>query len=216
MRVNGPAEPKLRRFDALLADGACPRPLYDQILLEEGGCVVAPTLGSIVPNWLLVVPRTPALSMVHLRDLVGIEPEKVVDRILARLQIAEGRTIWFEHGPRSFGSKVGCGIDQAHIHILIDAPFGFSQFATAARESGRFGWRNCETRNAYAHLCEGSSYLLAASAGEAIVAQEVDDAGSQFFRRMVAGLTGKRDEWDYRLFPHMDNVERTIRAFAER
>ena len=44
------------RFANILSD-ACPRPLYDTVLRDTGAMVVTPTLGSIIPNWILAIPR---------------------------------------------------------------------------------------------------------------------------------------------------------------
>src|ERR1700694_1921574 len=51
-----PLEPSFGRFATLLSAEACVRPVYDQILTEFSDCVVTPTLGSILPFWLLIIP----------------------------------------------------------------------------------------------------------------------------------------------------------------
>ena len=50
------------RFRDLLCGHNSERAAYNQVLLETRECIVAPTLGSIVPNWLLIVPRCPVVS----------------------------------------------------------------------------------------------------------------------------------------------------------
>jgi hypothetical protein len=55
--------PNVGGFAFLLWEDVCPRPIYDEILLETRGCVVTPTLGSIIANWVLIIPRTPVFDV---------------------------------------------------------------------------------------------------------------------------------------------------------
>lgn len=49
---------------------------------------------------------------------------------------------------------------------------------------------------------------------QAVVAQNVESVGSQFFRRVIAELIHQPNAWDYRTHPHLDNVRETIRTFG--
>ena len=129
------------RFASLLASGECPRPLYDKILFETQGCVITPTLGSIIPDWILIIPRTPVLNFAHWQAMNGILPSELVQNILAKRCIKLNRAIWFEHGPSGAGTSVGCGIDQAHLHVIIDPPFSFPTFISSAMRSSELEWR---------------------------------------------------------------------------
>src|SRR5712691_11051269 len=116
-----PTETDAGRFAALLCEGGCPRPEYDQVLFEGHGYVVAPTLGSIIPNWLLVIPRESFVNFAHVRAVTGTEPHQVVTEVLERCGIESARGYWFEHGPATRGSQLACGVDHAHLHVIIDA-----------------------------------------------------------------------------------------------
>jgi hypothetical protein len=61
----------------------CQRAAYDQVLLETHDCVVAPTLGSIVPNWLLIVPRRPAVNFRVWQAATRMDPVWLVGEILS-------------------------------------------------------------------------------------------------------------------------------------
>jgi hypothetical protein len=176
--------------------------------------VVSPTLGSILPYWLLVVPRAPSVNFVQWRAEVCIEPHQLVQEILAERGIDSDRAIWFEHGPKEHSSAVACGVDHAHLHIIIDAPFSFDAFIAAARGSTEVVWRERCIGHAYSSIREATSYLLAASADRVVVAEDVECVGSQFFRRVVAGLVGQSDAWNYRTHPHIENVWKTIGALG--
>src|SRR3989442_15087967 len=87
----------IRRFDNILA-GSSPAAIYDSVLLDLGEVGVAPTLGSIVPNWVLAIPKARCTNSAgwcrqHRASAVEIERE-ITDRLGQRAQ----KGIWLEHG----------------------------------------------------------------------------------------------------------------------
>lgn len=204
------------RFRDLLCGHNCERAAYDQVLHETQECVVAPTLGSIIPNWLLIVPRRSAVSFRKWQAITRRNPFSLVGEVLAELEIEADRAIWFEHGPSAEGSPVGCGVDHAHLHILVDSPFSFEELAASAAENAPVAWRRASSRAVYGSISAERSYLLAGSRDEAVVAADVDAIGSQFFRRIVAQLAGKPDQWNYKTHAHLENVRTTVSAFSSR
>jgi ATP adenylyltransferase len=209
-------KPDVGRFASLLSEEPCPRPIYDEILLETHNCVVTPTLGSILPSWLLVIPRTPAINFAQWEAERGANPSILVGEILAEFGIGGHRVIWFEHGPSVVGSAVGCGVDQAHLHVIVDPPFTFSDFVSAATEAGQLAWQQRTARTAHRSVKAETPYLIAASMDDAVVAESVESVGSQFFRRVIANLIQQPDAWNYRTHPYIDNVRETIRTFGGR
>lgn len=203
------------RFASVLEGGSGPPAIYDEVLAEIAGCVVAPTLGSILPKWLLVIPRTAALNFAIWSDSVRCDPAHLVSLVLNRYGIAHDRAIWFEHGAMEPGSLVGCGVDQAHLHVLVDAPFTFEQFADRASKAGRYVWKSVPTANAYSSLDRNAAYLLVGCNGRAITAHGIEHVGSQFLRRVVAELANDPERWDYRSHPHLEHVEETVRSFRQ-
>jgi ATP adenylyltransferase len=200
------------RFDNLLRGK---RSDYDHVLFETHGCIVAPTLGSIIPKWLLAIPRRKAVTFREWSTTSHLDPACVIGNVLSELSIPPERAIWFEHGPSSKGSIVGCGVDYAHLHILIDAPFRFEEFRAATSESAVLVWRRTSSMKAYSSIQEVGSYLVAGSLGEAVFAEDVENVGSQFFRRVVARLVDKPDQWNYKIHAHLENVRRTVSAFSD-
>jgi ATP adenylyltransferase len=202
---------KGRRFDALLrGEGIAP---CDQALFKQQDWLVAPTVGAIIPNWLLLIPRRPALNFVEWATLESKRPESLIAEVRSYLGLRAADLLWFEHGPKAQGAAVGCGLDHAHIHLLIRPPFTFVEFASAAKALSRFDWRASGTGDAFAEVDSQSSYLIAGCGEHTTMASGVEIAGSQFFRRVVAVLASKATTWDYRLFPHVENVEASISTF---
>lgn len=187
----------------------------DQVILETNDCVVAPTLGSIIPNWLLVVPHHAAVNFREWRSATGSSPDALLRAVLEKLDVRPGQAIWFEHGPSAAGSLLGCGVDHAHLHILIDPPFSFDEFVSVAIDASRIEWRAAPASAAYDAILPDASYLIAGTSGEAVIGENVDSIGSQFFRRVVANLAGKAEQWDYKIHAHLENVRYTLAAFGQ-
>jgi ATP adenylyltransferase len=138
----------------------------------------------------------------------------LIRNVLAEYGVASDRAIWFEHGASSAGSLVGCGVDQAHLHVLVDAPFSFQDFEREAKRASDLGWERRVAQTAYDSLEADTSYLLAAQSDWAVVVTKVESVGSQFFRRVVANLIHQPEIWNYRSHPNLRNVHETIRNFS--
>jgi ATP adenylyltransferase len=200
------------RFAFLRSASDCPKPIYDEILFEVDGCVVTPTLGSIVPNWLLIVPRSRVLNFAQWSVATRQSPLNLIKKVIDRRGPAE-RIVWFEHGPAQSGSVVGCGVDQAHLHVIFDAPFSAADLTTGATENSVLDWFSVSANSAYSNLQGQRSYLVVGSPEIAAYAQDVECVGSQFFRRLIACLSNQEDAWNYRTHPHLANVRETVRSY---
>lgn len=199
-----------QRFAALLT--GCGNVAHDRPLLETKDWIVAPTLGAIVPGWLLIIPRREAINYRNLSAISGLAPLAAVREVAAHLSLTMDEIIWFEHGPANAGTLVGCGLDHAHLHMIIRPQFDFAAFVASARAAADLNWFEMDTRIAYSRLGT-RSYFIAGSGDSAIVATDVETAGSQFFRKVVASLIGDRAGWDYRSHPHRENIKGTIEMF---
>lgn len=199
------------RFEGILRGNASAK--CDQSLLDRPSWAVAPSIGAIVPGWLLIIPRR---SVLNFRDWTSrgfAEPSAVIDDLLRHLGLRHDEIIWFEHGPNAQDTVVGCGLDHAHIHVLIRPSFDFECFEDAIRKRASLDWRAADTGVDYSLLAGAGSYLIAGSGTRVIAAADVEAVGSQFLRRVVASLVGKTDGWDYKRSPHLSNVEATVTTF---
>ena len=189
------------------------RPAHDQVLLEGEDWVVVPTLGAIVPNWLIAVPRTPALNFRAWKNHLGKTPQTVLIDLCDRLDLSCSDVVWFEHGPAVLNSEIGCGADYAHLHIIFQPCFTFKDFVEQTMALSGITWMKTRFEEAYDTLPCEDSYLVAGSGGDSILSTRVESVGSQFFRRVVGALCGQAGVWDYRLFPHKRNIMKTIANF---
>jgi diadenosine tetraphosphate (Ap4A) HIT family hydrolase len=167
------------------------------------GAVIA-GLGAFAPGYVLVFPEQHVESTLRLGkddhplfiDLL----EATVKKVTAAF---DSPTI-FEHGSCVLErTRRSACLDHAHIHLLP----GSYRLSDCAQEDAAavFGRR----RPAVAEL---TGYLFLQEPGAEPV--YLSDPGiSQYFRRQVAARIDLADEWDYLLFPRLENVLETINRF---
>jgi ATP adenylyltransferase len=124
----------VRRFDwAIRGYSAGLRYPFDLDLYRFNEAAITPTIGAIVPGWLLVIPRMSAFCFAELPVEIRRHINRAIDVVRNDLHVFGGRQYLFEHGSRHCGSKVGCGVDHAHAHLfclesdLLKAALGSAQ-----------------------------------------------------------------------------------------
>ena len=90
----------------------------DREVARTADYVVLPSAGSLVPGWLLVVPRRPMLNLGCTTPSERAALMELVDDLSIRMGNFEGEIYCFEHGSAFVGSATGCGVDQAHLHVV--------------------------------------------------------------------------------------------------
>jgi ATP adenylyltransferase len=203
------------RFAWVMDEGA-PRSgdLWDREILRTERFVVLPSAGSLVAGWTLVVPRAPMINLSKLDDTGRVELDSIIEIVAGSLAATGERVYCFEHGAGWSGSATGCGVDQAHLHIV---PLPFDLLAAArAQTDGAIDW--CSAR------CEGQTLAQLPSEGEYVALWSADEGGpmigtvrhpvSQWIRRVVADELGIAGEWDYRSHPQTRNVSQTLEMLA--
>ena len=183
-----------------------PNPLCDIPLVVSREALVIPTVGSIIPNWVLVVPRVPALSLTALSS----------DHRAALLQVARDaanimgngtNTVLFEHGPSTTSSLVGCGVDHAHLHVVNTE----INFVASALEDETVVWSQISCDDPWESLAGSEYYFLRAHVGSYVGFPRLRT--SQFFRRHIARAAGVPHQWDYNRWPHYNHVRQTYERF---
>lgn len=184
---------------------------WDVDLTPECEFATVPTLGAILPNWLLFMPRQHHLSIAQMNPDARIRLFKHARLTMEGLSGREqgDDVAFFEHGAGNVGSLVGCGVDHAHLHA-VPLPFSLSdkllreQDVVAVADSAD-PWSCVRT----------PEYLLCVDGAGAYVAP-ANESISQFFRRTIASEIGQQDRWNYREFPFAENIAETVRNFHVR
>ena len=210
--VGRPNEMVSRRFGWVLAgERSGPDSVFDHDLLGAACAALTPTKGAIVPEWLLVVPRLPALSVAQLPASFRKDVFEIATAASDRIKGVAGGSVIFEHGAGHLGSASGCGVDQAHLHVV---GLGRSFVDSVLRDhSAGLEWMQANVSDPWAGLPYDADYLLIVDEDRAWVALPPSPV-SQFMRRRIANFVGSPGEWDYRRYPHAENARRTKSAFG--
>jgi ATP adenylyltransferase len=185
------------RFDFLFAASreSDHRP-ENRLVAETRSFAAVPSLGSLVPGWLLVVPKRPMLNLAYLERSEREELRGLIAALAERLRVFDGEVYAFEHGSSAFGSISGCGVDQAHLHIVpltINLPK-----AAVLQRAIRWEHRSCIATEGF--VDERDAEYLALynmSSLEALIGYP-ERPTSQWFRKLIATEIGCSDQWDYR------------------
>lgn len=199
------------RFDWVIDGQSRGRdPLFDTPLLGNTSGVVVPSVGSLVAGWSLVVPRTASLNFRELGQAGRANLATLRASAAAILTASFNLPVFeFEHGPELFGSLVGCGVDQAHLH-QVPLPFDLLELikrsGLAVRDLGI-------SSDPWANIEQADYWLVRDTAtGHSVVAYP-SQPSSQGLRRMIAGQLGRPNAWNYRSHPMAANAQQTVDAF---
>lgn len=185
---------------------------WDTVVNENDQYVIAPTKGSILPGWLLVISKQHMLCAGEL-DETHIEATfDAIHTAKGLLEPSFGPVTVFEHGPAEPGTPVGCGIDHLHLHVVA-LPFSLSQSVTSLHP--QIVWHSLrdlrdlkalhESRVAYAFVQEPTGLALWCRAPASV---------RQMFRQAIADALGVPSEYDYSRFPQTENVITTLQRLS--
>lgn len=197
---------------AWITDDSMPRSeaLWDREILRTERFVAVPSAGSLVAGWTLVVPRRPMLNLSQITSEERQELGSIATSIANRLGEGGQEVYFFEHGSRVVGSLTGCGVDQAHLHI-VPLPFDLIAAATARTDAG-ITWRAApDTALPLDSLPAEGEYIALWSKGDRrTMIGAVKEPVSQWIRRVIADELGIGAEWNYRTHPQPNRVRETL------
>jgi len=175
-----------------------------RVSFETSSFVVVPSLGQIVPGYLLVVPKVHFVAIADMPHDALVELEELRAKLLARLSAHYGTYLFFEHGTRTQNCG-GCGITHAHLHAVP-----FSATADPIRQ--------LKDQWTYDPICQfpdlrdipvRSSYLYYESVTNGRFAFYPETISSQYVRRLLADALSTQD-WDWRTFGREDRLISTL------
>ncbi len=182
----------------------------DHVLFESPNFVVVPTIGSIIPGWVLVVPRSHFLNVGSFNLALFQEFMRIQEIAAKALRDCFGPVSIFEHGPVRERESVGCGVDHAHLHIVateLDLP-------GIIKRSGetQLQWRPASGIHAtrpFAIEQMPYVFLQQASGGAWIGSASVIE--SQLIRKVIAAHVSRPDCWDWKAHPFESNAKETVK-----
>jgi diadenosine tetraphosphate (Ap4A) HIT family hydrolase len=192
-------------FRVILPEGAYRR----AVLYENGGAAVIPSVGALTPGHVLVVPIGHYHSFAQLPPASFKAAMHAANDALAALRETYAvDVVAFEHGPVDGATNSGACSDHAHLHLLPlpgglmgNGPVDSLPWRQMSAES-LFGAARAFTKDerGYVALWDRGAWHIAP--GEQVV--------SQHLRRVIADKLGRSDQWDWSVFPNVEEVVRTI------
>lgn len=177
------------------------------ITSDEDKAFVVPSVGSLVPGYLLAIPVLHVTATCRIPEDEKERFASFVETIRTRLeQIYKSGVTLFEHSacgaPQQ--ARSAC-ISHAHLHLVP----GSYDLASEAPQSRMMQYASLRAFIEGEHT---SSYLMLQDPGGPVIASE-DPAIPQFFRRLIAKRLGIAEAWDFALFPFFANVRQTYHDF---
>jgi len=188
--------------------------LWDTVVFESDNFVAVPSLGSLVPGWLLVVPKLKILSIGSLRPQMFPEFENFLTTAASKVASRFGDVAIFEHGASRPASSVGCGVDHAHVHIVPST----ADLLQGAREiAPEVHWETVPSiRSLASPTFSSKPYLYVQSEisgyGHVGIAPELP---SQLFRRVIAAHLGTPQLYDWKADPGIENICETVSRLSD-
>jgi len=181
----------------------------DHVLFESPNFIVVPTIGSIIPGWLLVVPRSHFLNVGSFDVALLQEFMRIREIAAEALRDCFGPVTFFEHGPVRERESVGCGVDHAHLHIVateIDLP-------AVVKRSGetQLQWRPVSGIQATRpFVIEQMPYVFLQQSSGAAWIGSASVIESQLVRKVIAEQAGQPERWDWKSHSFESNITRTV------
>lgn len=181
-----------------------------RMIYEGKNWVIWPTIGAIVPGYVLIVSKKHRLSMMDCDKDEIVELEIILKETRRVLEsIYNLSCIVFEHGGRcGIGNKPSC-IDHCHLHVL---PLKEDIYKRIDAE--RFKIIKLESLNDFMKMKrQYFSYLLYQNHEEEFFLIYADTYISQYFRQLIALSEGIPEKWNWRHNHFAENISRTINDY---
>jgi len=179
-------------------------PVFDKAIWEDDDFVLMPTVGALVPGYLLLLPRRHYSSLGNLPDGLLRKAAALKDGIRRLLTAQFTAPVFFEHGDAGGTGKSGSSVTHAHLHCVptdVDITSALRQENTFARIQSitdLAGPAAAKRGYIYYESQIQEQYLLCNA-----------DVPSQYVRRVLACGLSVPGRWDWRAFPMEENVAAT-------
>jgi diadenosine tetraphosphate (Ap4A) HIT family hydrolase len=166
--------------------------IASRVIMDQHHFRVLPSLGQIVPGYLLLVPERHYLAFADMSRDELKSAEKLKLNLATVLRDAYGEYLFFEHGPRKSGAG-GCGVSHAHLHAV---PFPYEK-DPVARLIHEFAFEEVSGLLDLQRLRSEDSYIYYEALSGKRYVFRTPFVPSQHVRRLLAEALGLT-RWDWR------------------
>lgn len=180
--------------------------LKNRIIAETENFVVAATIGAFVEGYVLIISKSHYFSIAQMPSLCHKELQLLLGSVQKKIRDTYDRnSVCFEHGESSCSRTAGGCISHAHIHVIpCDKPM------IAEINYLGLNYREITSVVELARLCRNCAYLFFQDTSNKKYVFSGQIYPSQLFRQLLSSYYGLGDKWDWRRYPFIDNIEKTI------
>ena len=177
-------------------------------ILETKNFVSIPSIGSFVEGYLLIVPRKHFLSFLSMPFHYTEELNSIITCLSDfYLDCYHSKFVIFEHGSSSLDNTGGMSVLHAHLHIV---PYN-SLFISDVKDYHFIKYNKfLVVKRNYFFRNKQNPYLFFRDIDGVYYYCENENIPSQFFRKRLCNLLGFINMGDWKEYPFIKNIEKTI------
>lgn len=174
---------------------------------EHFACV--PSLGSFVEGYLLVIPKQHFLAALSMPEAYIAELQSAIGAISSFTRGYYHKSfVMYEHGAASTEHAGGMSVVHAHLHFVPCSQNAISM----CPEFSFLKFQDLFEAARYYSAHRDRPYLLLKDADDSLYFSAADDIPSQYFRKRVCDLCGIPGTGDWKAYPYIGNIRKTIQA----
>ncbi len=184
--------------------------IEERCLFETNLFACVPSIGSFVEGYLLIIPKKHFLSSLLFPDEYLYELMKI-NTVLSRFyeEYYHSGFLIYEHGTSDASHVGGMSVVHAHLHYV---PYNLPIISMCPEFSFAKFENFFDVSRYYASLPLNHPYLLLQDVDGSIYLAFSDDIPSQFFRKRVCDICGLTGQGDWKIYPFVENIKKTISA----
>lgn len=183
------------------------------VILKSKNNIAILGLGALTPGYILIVPKRHYFNIGQLNEMDFSDFLELKAIIGSHIQSLYGGVVFFEHGSHSSCATSGACIEHAHMHVLPSCNLPFRECIPSKMKE--FPISDFEKIRDFS-ANEQPYLFLEEDNGDKYVYPDCEDVTSQFFRRIWARLLDRHYEYDWAVFPEIENMQKTFSAFSHK
>ncbi|MCB2194406.1 MAG: hypothetical protein KQH79_01015 [Bacteroidetes bacterium] len=185
-----------------------------RIYFENEKFAIIPSIGPLTLGHVLIVPKK------HFNSISMVEPFDELDiyknEMTKLLNIIFQNPIhFFEHGNSSKTKRLLCSTEHAHLHAF---PSKIENYVEVSSMIKTFKWTATDIKfKEVSNYVNDTEYLFYETPNGKTYLKIFNDnkIESQFFRKLVSEIDGKRKTWNWKQFPRLDTLKDTIKQLEK-
>lgn len=179
----------------------------NRMIYEGRNWVIWPTIGAIIPGYVLIVSKKHHISMMDCDKKEIIELEYLIKETRRILEsIYHFPCIMFEHGGGCGNSNKSSSIDHCHLHVMPIKEDIYNKI-----DVDKFKIIELKSLNEFdKRKRHNGSYLLYQNHKEQFFIMYANTYISQYFRQLIALSVGFPEKWNWRHNYFVENINKTI------